>query len=414
MMSGQSSWAVWRRSPRMQAMSGEDLTGEAADRRPGIAGFLAVFGIATGLVVVAIIVASWLLDATKTPAEMAAAQARDRALVALPFDLRYYGPLKLARLKDVQPEVVFIGPSRCNAVRSAMLRPYRFYNACLSAWTLPQLIRTLDRIVAISHPRVVIVSLDYFVLGPKFENGFASRNGDFREGLAYLVQAFSATALALVDHFDGTIRCIRRALDGSVREPVDGLALMGLAARRAEAGFRWDGSFLPERGFVKSAAKNNADPTNGLVHAMPGAMHIGEAQMLELAQLARIARAHGITLVAIQLPIFHLALEFLDGHPETADFGIWREFETPAARASIEELGIVFFDLARDPVTEDPRNFLDPAHPSEGGMLGALVHLSGDPRFRSIFPDLDAEGLRHDYADALARGDLVDVYHVRF
>jgi hypothetical protein len=124
-------------------------------------------------------------------------------------------------------------------------------------------------------------------------------------------------------------------------------------------------------------------------------------------------------LAAIQLPYIRSAVDVLDSGRDykqypASDAGVWREFESQRFRDSLRGMGIRLFDAAHDPVGADSRNFIDPAHPTESGMLGTLLHLARNPDFRSLFPKLDTDQLTKDYAKAQADGNFTEIYRDRF
>jgi len=90
--------------------------------------------------------------------------------------------------------------------------------------------------------------------------------------------------------------------------------------------------------------------------------------------------------------------------------GVWREFQSDEMQGRFEKLGIAFFDLSRDPVTTEYRNFIDAAHPSERGMLVSLISLSKNAKFLSILPELDTRGLENDLARADGSNDAFTIY----
>src|SRR5579883_2645858 len=49
-----------------------------------------------------------------------------------------YLTYKLARIADLKPEIIALGPSRANAFRGNLFAPYSFYNAGLTTWTIDQ------------------------------------------------------------------------------------------------------------------------------------------------------------------------------------------------------------------------------------------------------------------------------------
>jgi hypothetical protein len=55
-----------------------------------------------------------------------------------------YLTYKLARVADLKPEILALGPSRANSFRAAAFAPYTFFNAGLTAWTFEQYRRFLE------------------------------------------------------------------------------------------------------------------------------------------------------------------------------------------------------------------------------------------------------------------------------
>src|SRR5271154_2367610 len=51
---------------------------------------------------------------------------------------------KLARVADLKPEILVLGPSRANAFSGKPFAPYTFYDAGQTAWTLDQYRRFLE------------------------------------------------------------------------------------------------------------------------------------------------------------------------------------------------------------------------------------------------------------------------------
>jgi hypothetical protein len=349
-------------------------------------------------------------------AELAKKQAEDPHLVVLPPDLKYWGALKVARAAEEQPEVIFIGTSRCQEFRSAMLRPYKAFNACLAAWTLDQYADLLRRLLAVSHPKIVILELDYFLFTDVYADGYQeARRMHYDQGIEMHQDVLSDLAKTFVDDPDRMFGAMPAYLFGRVSEPYENFSLLGVQAIRNGVGFRYDGSFLLPAGFIAESAMYDRDVVGRFFVAFPGAPKIAPRQLDALRALARIGKENGVTLVGIQLPYLGTAVDYLDHNPSYHELaGVWREFEGDAMHAQLRELGIHFFDLARDPITADAHYFADPAHPGEAGILAGLIHLDQDPEFRAVFPALDAAALRRDYAVALEKGDYFRVYLNRF
>jgi hypothetical protein len=360
--------------------------------------------------------AAWASGAVLMPTRLAQKQFEDPSALVLPNDLRFFAPFKLAHIAIAQPEIVFIGSSRCNELRSAMFRPYIFYNACLSAWTLPQFVKMFDLVTKVSHPRVVMFSLDYFEFTDIYAAAEAKRDADFSEGFGTHIANLATFLSALADPAAPTRDHLRGYLKGETfREPIDNMTLLGISADRAFAGFRYDGSFLYQRQLINAAPEHNADVNYGLISGIPGAPHVSDAQMAELRKLGELASARNVKLVGIQLPILSTVVDFLD-HDKAywAYSGVWREFASERIQNEIRSYGISFFDLSRSAVTKESRNFIDPAHPNERGMLGGIVELLDNPEFVSIVPRMDPEILREEHGESVRSQQFFDLYRTRY
>ena len=90
--------------------------------------------------------------------------------------------------------------------------------------------------------------------------------------------------------------------------------------------------------------------------------------------------------------------------------GVWREFQSREMAQRLEELGISFFDLSRDPVTGEYRNFIDAAHPSERGMLISLISLCKDTKFTAVLPKLDPRRLEEKLVDADEQAEAFSIF----
>lgn len=363
----------------------------------------------------AIAAVTWLAIATGallSPEGLAEAQQRDPRLVVLPDGIQYWAPLKAARVSEEQPDIVSIGSSRCQELRSAMLKPYRVFNACLSAWTLEQHRDMLRRVLASSHPRIVILELDYFLFTDAWAEANRDRSPVYGSGMPLRLQGMNDVLQTLYRHRATFRPLIPDLLFQPQYEPVDHNRLLTLDAIRVGGGFRYDGSFLFPAGSLLQAPKEARDIMNPSIGAFPGAPSISQRQFAILEDIAEIARRSGVTLIGIQLPYVEQAVAYLDSEPSYAPYrGNWIEFESDAMKARLAAIDIHFFDMARDPINRDPRYFINASHPGEAGTLAVLVHLLDDPAFRALLPDLDAEQMRTTLAATLAKGEFFHVYH---
>jgi hypothetical protein len=361
----------------------------------------------------------WLSGATWTPTTMALKQKENKSVILAPADVRYYAALKVARIAVEQPEIISIGNSRCSELRSLMFRPYRFYNGCLSAWTLPQIVEVFDRVTTVSSPKTVIVSIDYFQFSDIYAAAEVERDPDFSEGFGYQVAALHSLASALTTPSAAsspTIRDIPRFVRGDwSHDDADNITWMGPTSDRAHAGFRYDGAMQYDAGTIAMAPAQNSNKLKGLIEAVPGAPHVSQAQLATFRRLGEMARQRHVALVGVQWPILASVVDFLDHDKGYWDYsGIWREFQSAKIQREIANDGMRFFDLARAAVTTDGRNFIDPAHATESGDLAAIIEIMERPEFVELFPRLDRAGLRADYARSIQLQQYVNVYGNRF
>jgi hypothetical protein len=344
------------------------------------------------------------------PEEMGRAQTADPSIIALPFDLRYWGALKLQRVADEQPEVIWVGSSRGEALRAAMFAPYRFYNASLTTWTLDQQIAILDHVTRVSKPRIVMLGIDYFMFTDQYADGMnRERSMVFDNGLRYRIQALfnlvrqAWTRPALIGELISDWRA------GRIPVRDRGATFLGMDAIRGVTGFRADGSMLISRGNYARSAQQVADNV-GILEMAPGGPSIAIRQYRALKRLAGLARERGVTLVAVQLPMYKATVDFLDQSTNAGYAGLWREFESETMQRTLKELGFAYLDLSHDSMIEDGGLFLDAAHPTESGAALVVMRLLADPQFQALLPLIDGDRLQADRQAAFARGDKFEVY----
>ena len=342
--------------------------------------------------------------ATMLPEDMGAVQSLNAEIVVEPFDLHYWAAMKIQRIAHDQPEVVSIGSSRGHEMRSAMFRPYRFYNASLTAWTLKQEIEMVDRVTSVSKPRVIIIGLDYSMLVDQLAAALnAERTMQFENGVRYRYRSSLAALKTIVSQ-----PILLSALWNEKRDTIP--HFIGLHAFQTATGFRFDGSRMMPR-TVYQAAPSYLARNIGQLDAVPGAPHVDPGQLSELERLAKLAKDRNVLLVAIQYPIYKASVDYLDKEPSYQFYsGVWRDFQSNEMLSRLRNLGIIFFDLTRTEMTSDGRYFTDAAHPTEAGISVAISDLLRDERFRRIFPAIDPERLRADRGKAAARGDAFEIY----
>ena len=351
----------------------------------------------------------WRLGAVVPLPIVAREQQADHKLLWLGA-LKDYAPYKLERIKLVQPEVLLVGSSRCAQAREQVFRPYKTYNACLTAWPLEHVVDFIDQATRRSKPRVVIVALDYFLFGDELAAAWRKERAmDYRQGI-------DSYRRKLHDVFDFAMRqnwnfeAIKTAVLLPQFEPIDNDRLVGTEAIRGQFGFRDDGSIFVYPGYRTTSAETLAHGAEYVTASFPGAPHLSEMQFDWLKRLSVLAKDRGFSVVAIQFPILKAATDFLDtSQSYWPQSGLWRELRSEATAKRFSDLDIRFYDMSRDPAAADPYNFFDPAHPSERGILKTIISLLERPGFKALFPKIDRAALQADLA--LSPGQQFDLYH---
>ncbi|GLH77334.1 hypothetical protein SSBR45G_22420 [Bradyrhizobium sp. SSBR45G] len=351
----------------------------------------------------------WRLGATVPLSVIAAEQSHDRRLVWL-GTFKDYAPFKLERIKQVQPEVLLVGSSRCGQARAQMFRPYVAYNACLTAWPLTHVVDFIDRATTAAKPRVVIVALDYFLFGDFLAEVWRKeRTMDFSQGIdSHRRKLHDVADFATRTGADAA--AVLAAATTPQLESVDQNRLIGTEAIRGKFGFRDDGSVMVAPPYRAIAAETLSRGAQYVTSSFPGAPHLSERQFGEIERLSRLARERGFTVVAVQYPFVESAGAFLDTDEAYWPYsGIWRELRSEQTARRFSALGLQFHDMSRTPISQDDQNFFDPAHPSERGMLKTYLVLLGRPEFRTLFPKIDRDALAADMDRA--KDEQFDLYH---
>ncbi|BAM88529.1 conserved hypothetical protein [Bradyrhizobium oligotrophicum S58] len=352
--------------------------------------------------------AAWRLGATVPLSEIAMEQSRSDRLVWLGA-FKDYAPYKLERIRQIRPEVLLVGSSRCGQAREQMFRPYVTYNACLTAWPLAHVVDFIDRATTIAKPRVVIVALDYFLFDDilaeawrkertmGFDRGPDSHRRELHSVVDFLIRT------------SGNVETIRSALLVPQVEPVDNNLLVGPEAIRGKFGFRKDGSVIVAPPYRSTSAETLSRGAQYIL-SFWGTSHLNERQFREVERLSRLSRDRGFSVVAIQYPFLESAAAFLDTDKAYWPYsGHWRELKSPQTAERFARLGIPFFDMSRTEISQDSNNFFDPAHPSERGMLKTYLTLLTRPEFSKLFPLIDRGALTADLDRG--KGEQFDLYH---
>jgi hypothetical protein len=353
--------------------------------------------------------AGWRLGATVPLSTIAQEQQTNHKLLWLGA-FKDYAPYKLERIKLVQPEVLLVGSSRCGQARAEVFRPYKTYNACLTAWPLDHVTDFIDRATRESKPRVVIVALDYFLFGDRLAQVWRKeRTMDYYQGIdSHRRKLHDVADFAI--RSDWNYDVIKAAFMAPQFEPIDNSRLTGTEAIRGRFGFRDDGSMYVFSGYRQLSAETLAHGAEYVTSSFPGAAHLSQRQFEQIDRLSDLAKERNFTVVAIQFPFLKSATDFLDTDQAYWSYsGLWRELRSEAIAKRFADLGIRFFDESRDPSNVDPTNFFDPAHPSERGILRTIISLMDRKDFSELFPRIDKQTLEGDLK--LSPGQQFDLYH---
>jgi hypothetical protein len=265
----------------------------------------------------------------------------------------------------------------------------------------------LEELFRLHKPRVVIVDMDYFMFSEPYVKSVKERDMWFNAPLRYELDILPQI---LKEWRNNPSYFDQAFFDDPHRDLAEPKHFLGFAALRGTNGFRKDGSYQHGQStFDQSVEKLKIN--EGILQAIPGAPKVSDIQLKKLSNLASLAKQNGVTLIGIQFPMWHDTVKVLDSDEHYHYYsGVWREFQSHEMQDRFEELGIAFFDLSRDPVTTEYRNFIDAAHPSERGMLVSILSLARNAKFSSILPELDSRSLENDLARADGKNDAFTIY----
>lgn len=319
-------------------------------------------------------------------------------------DHSYRFKLEGARL--LRPDILVLGNSRMNQWRSAMFRPFSFYNAGNCLYTQRDYRRFLEDLGPYA-PRVIIFSLDFFTFNPAYDEIFqnvaydelGSRSSEFRSIVKGLLSIAVNSPASLVQN---------------QREPLYQLPALGVHAARAGDGFRIDGSYQYGRimrGSSDSGAVSVAAAVSrvsrGVVPFLP-ADHLDDARRAELEKFAAAARERGIKLVAVTMPYDPRVADAVES---SSAYGIWKQFYSDATATWLRNQGIVYFDFTRlESFGGRGDEFFDPFHPTETAVLRMLLRILDDQNGAAIFHGLN----RGDLQSALSRSNKYEVFKNEF
>jgi hypothetical protein len=285
-------------------------------------------------------------------------------------------PYKLARVADLKPEVLVLGPSRANQFTGKPFAPYSFYDAGQTAWTIDQYRGFLELITRNGYaPRVMVINLDYWMFSPGFDHYWGDRFDDTSSS-----------------HIADLLRLIGQLRDdplGLLRRLPKTDRLQGLYAVLTGDGFRRDGSVVEKPSMTDPQQRLSSDDVEVGVPPVVLADHMSPDQIANFDRLVALAKEKHVALIGVQLPYYQKVLNALNSNPEA---GSWREFESAEWRQRLAKAGVRFFDFADMPeFCDKPEYFIDSLDPDARVVDHVSRLIVADPRTAALLPQAAPE-----------------------
>lgn len=313
---------------------------------------------------------AWRIGETIPPSMISAWQDRAPDRIWRGGDGHSFLTYKLARIHDLKPEVIALGPGRVNAFHGKSFAPYSFFNAGLTAWTFDQDRRFVEHITRDGYaPKAIVFALDYWMFSPGFDH--------------YWVNRFDESPSPHVDDLMRVVGQLTTDPIGLWHRLAAADRARGLYAVLTGEGFAADGS--PTVKPVSDDPQRLAHDNTGL--GIPPVVLDDAVSPDQLAQFERFvaaAKARHIALIGVQLPFAARILDALNASP---DAGIWHQFENPAWQQQ-NLAGVAFFDFANMPeYREKPGYFTDSLDPDARVVADITSRMLADPRVHRVLPD---------------------------
>ena len=277
---------------------------------------------------------------------------------------------KVARVDDLKPEIIALGPSRANAFHGEAFAPYSFFNAGQTAWTFGQYRRFLELIAHDGYaPRVLVFNLDYWMLSAGFDHYWSARFDEKPE--THIANLLRVLGQLTTDPAD-----LLRRLPATGR-------LHGLLALLTGEGFGPDGS-LSAKPTTPDPQRLADDGTGPGTPPVVFADAIAPEQVAEFDRFVALAKEKHVALIGVQLPFYR---KILDGLNSSAEAAIWREAQGDAWRKHVADAGVMFFDFSDMPEYRDkPEYFSDSLDPDARVVAQISKTMMADPQVRALLP----------------------------
>lgn len=289
-----------------------------------------------------------------------------------------------------------------------MFSPYSFYNLGLTAWTFDNFVEILGEVSRDGYaPKVLFFNFDFFMLNENWEKLWEDRKftSPYEVGWSDIAHRIRRAGRVVVnypyqlisDRYDAFCDCLEYSL----------------RAGPGTGGARTDGS-----AFYSGEIRAGAGDPHMADDVGMGSWPVGFGDRLSPQQkdkfeaFTRFARARGITLVAVTLPIIDPVAEAYKKHPQ---YGIVREFQSKEVSEWLDGLGVIHFDFTTfGRFSSSPHYFVDPLHPTELSILAAAAEMAKDKRLHGVLPLWDSQRLTDDVARFEAIRASLDCYGNEF
>lgn len=345
-------------------------------------------------------VVGWRTGELMSPAQAAQMQVENPLVKWQSLDDANGARFKLIRVAQERPEVLVIGSSRVCQFRRTMFQPYSFYNLSRVTWlaeTYPELFRRLPEGY---KPKVIIFGLDFFMFNHRY-----TTDPNYRRSLPQYAPASWRDHFLALRNIYTTLCNDPGALFADGHDPINGEPVIGLRPSRGMdgAGFRQDGSEAQKISDLKKYDSPDRDMLKGnILNRAP--LYYGDAmgkdEMASFEEFVAEARAQGITLIGVQMPMYGPLVRYME---QGEKFGILRDFRAHIAGGYFDRLGVKVFDLLSfPPYSEDPKYFVDAWHPTEPVSAAALFVMQSDPKVKALLPAIDMEALKQHVVQEFA------------
>ncbi len=289
---------------------------------------------------------------------------------------------KIEGTKWTRPEILAIGSSRMNQWRSAMFKPYSFYNAANSTFS-PKADQQLLEAIGSPKPKIVLFSIDFFDLSDNWAPEIMYSLDDVDFGAPPFLKVLEET----VTHFESPPFSLK------VTDPIYAKPAYGLNAANRGDGFRYDGSYqygMQIDSYQKTdtwlSAKNLQEDVERVTEGTrPFVFADGfdADRIKDLETFIAYAQRNGITLIGITPPLHPQLLNALN---HSTKHKAWKKFNTPAFAHWLGAQGVIYFNFSDiQSIGAHPDEFIDAFHITESGYSRMFLTMMKNPQVKAVF-----------------------------